>query len=79
MKLVTCMGGVWKLSDRNYKRYLRQVASGKEWNLNDFGRNLGFIDLNVTDIEPEAAQDLLKGEEPSGRLIRHLQSEDQLY
>ena len=71
MKYVSCYGGVWKLSDRSYRRFLRNAAAGKEWSLNDYGKMVApHVDVNVTDMTAEDAKQLLKGAEPEGRLAR---------
>lgn len=58
VKLLSSYGGVWKLSNAAYKRFLKAVIDGKEWDLNVYGKFLGHVE-SVTDITAEQAQELL--------------------
>lgn len=52
MKLVTCMGGVWKLSDAKYKALVQYIAAGgADVCVDDYGTYLGDIKMDVTDID----------------------------
>ena len=59
MKLVTLMGGVFRLTERKYEALLRTVARNGEFNLNDYGTYLGDIHKNVADLGPWEAQEEL--------------------
>jgi hypothetical protein len=58
MKLLVSYGGIWKVSEAKYKQYLRDVLNGVERDLNEYGKYLG-DSLNVTDINPDQANELL--------------------
>lgn len=60
-KYVSCFDGVWRLTKRNYRRFLERAASGKMWDLNDFGvQVVPNIDLNASDMNWQEAQYLLQ-------------------
>lgn len=59
MKLVTFMGGVWRLSGRKYQALLRTISNGQSFNLNEYGTYVGDIHKNVTDLGPWEAQEEL--------------------
>lgn len=65
MKYLDCFGGVWKLSERSYRRFLRNAAEGKDWNLNDYGRMIAANTIHVTDLTAEMARELIAGVDPS--------------
>jgi hypothetical protein len=54
MRYLSVMGYLYKVSERNYKRYLREVASQADPDLANFGKQLGEV-VNVTDLEAEEA------------------------
>lgn len=64
MKMVTCMGGIWKLSDRAYRRFLKDLAAGKESDLNDYGKMVGSDAIDVTDLTADGAKEILAGADP---------------
>ena len=59
MKYLQTYGGIWKLTNANYKRYLNDVIDGKMWDLDDYGKHIFDITANVTDLEPINAVSLL--------------------
>ena len=67
MKLASSFGGVWKMSDAAYKRLLKDVIAGKEWNFNDYGKYIGEV-VNLSDLDEKEAQWRLKefGEAKNG-------------
>jgi hypothetical protein len=67
MKYVDSYGAVWRLSDRAYKRFLRDVAAGKTWDINDYGKLHCSVSQNITDIDREQATSLLKALEEDER------------
>lgn len=59
MKLVSCMGGVWRLSDRAHRQLLERISSDQEFDLDKLGTFLGHDVENVTDMKaPEAREKL---------------------
>jgi hypothetical protein len=51
MKLVSCMGEVWSVSDRKYKALVEFIASGgNNINMDYYGKYLGSLRLNVSDM-----------------------------
>ena len=56
MKYVTCFGGLWRLSNKNYRNLLLDIKAEKEFNLDNYGKNIGIIEVNVSDITPEEAE-----------------------
>jgi hypothetical protein len=59
MKLITHMDTVYRLSDRNYRRLLRAIAAAEPFTVSAYGRDLGTIDKNISDMEPDEAQGTL--------------------
>lgn len=52
MKLVTCMGGVWKLTDAKYRALIQYIAAGgQDYLLDDYGTHIGNVKLDVTDAD----------------------------
>ena len=63
MKYVSCMGDVFRVSDRNYRNYLKAVAAGdRDADLEKFGAKFVCSPTNVTDIAPGWAEYLLSRE-----------------
>ena len=40
MKLVTCFGGIWKLSEHSYKRLVKEAKTDQGYNMDDYGKYL---------------------------------------
>ena len=59
MKIVSCYGGLWKLSDKQYAKLLADVAAGETFNLDAYGRQFGQINLNAMDLDQALAKELL--------------------
>lgn len=59
MKYLTSYGGVWQLSERNYKRLIKDAASGREWDVNKYGKQVCNQIINITDMDVEQARLLL--------------------
>ena len=59
MKYVTCMGAIYKLTNRSYRSYLQTIANGIDSNLELYGKFIGYIEASVTDMTQEEAQDRL--------------------
>lgn len=60
MKLLSTFGEVYRLSDKNYKKFLQHVADNKgDWNLEDFGgKAIGSV-VDVTDMTKFDAREKL--------------------
>ena len=58
MQYVNCNGRVWKMSDREFKRQLTNVANGGDFNA-DEGKHVGEIGHCIQDIDQEEAKELL--------------------
>jgi hypothetical protein len=48
------------MSDTNYRKMLKAIVDDKDWNLNTFGKRVGYIETNVTDMSLEEAKELLQ-------------------
>lgn len=59
MKYVTCYGGLWRLTNRCYRHLLLDIKAGKECDLGDYGKNLGIIEVDVTDLAPDEVETYL--------------------
>ena len=59
MKIVSCYGGLWKLTDKRYKELLTDVAAGETFNLDAYGKQIGQINLNAMDLDAALAKELL--------------------
>ena len=72
MKHITCFDAVYNISDSNFRKLLENIANGsKEVCLDDFGaRMLGIIDLDVTNITQQQAQDELESLQTRKRSTR---------
>jgi hypothetical protein len=58
--LVESFGHVWRLSAKNYKLMLSELAAGREVDCNDLGTHLGVIDCwALVDVTPELAGEML--------------------
>jgi hypothetical protein len=60
MKIVSSMGALYRLSERNYRKLLRLAAADEPYNLALLGTRIGTLDLNVTDLSPEEAAGTLE-------------------
>jgi len=59
MRYVTCMGGLWRLGERAYRRMLKDMVRGCVEDLNAYGKRLGDAE-NVTDLHADEAEDILR-------------------
>lgn len=53
-------GAIWKLTSRAYVRFLRAVAKGEPWDLDDYGKRIANDFTPVTDLSEEQAAQMLK-------------------
>lgn len=59
MKYVTCFGGVYRLSDANYKRALRQISQCGSCDLDQLGaKTVCVTAVDITDMTEEEAAEL---------------------
>lgn len=65
MRYVSCMGLLVRMTEKSYVRFLEAAASGKEWDVRDYGAVLGAIH-NATDMTAAQAGERLQemGREP---------------
>ena len=59
MKYGTCFGGLWRMTNTNFRRYPPQVAAGYDVKLDSFGKFLGEV-LPGTDITTEEAENAVE-------------------
>jgi len=59
MRYVSVMGGLWRLSERAYRKMLADMAKEKYVSLNAVGKFLGEV-ARHTDTTPEQAKEELK-------------------
>jgi hypothetical protein len=59
MKLVTCYGGVFRLTEAEYEKALRDIINGGECELPS-NRYIGDIKGNFTDITGEEAKGMME-------------------
>jgi hypothetical protein len=52
-------GGLWRLSAASYKRLLKTIAAGKEYNLDDLGIMLSSSVVNALDLSCKDAKRML--------------------
>jgi predicted SpoU family rRNA methylase len=58
MKFVMQMGGIWSLTNRQYRHLVEYIAAGgKDVHLYRYGTHLGNVNLNVTDLERDNVAD----------------------
>lgn len=72
MRYVTCMGGLWRMGGRAYRRMLKDVVKGCVESLDAYGIRLGET-KNVTDLQPDEAKDILR--DLGCRVPKHLHKE----
>lgn len=60
MKYATNMGGVWRLSDRSYRRLLRAIANDEEFDLDKLGKLVAEDPTDVTDMDAGEAKSILE-------------------
>lgn len=58
MKIVTCMGMAYRVSDRNYKKVLADIRDTGGVDIEAYGTRLGSV-VNITDMTKEEAADKL--------------------
>lgn len=51
---------VWRISRRNWKRFLQHVASGAQWNVEDFRAKRIGETSSITDLDAETAAGMLE-------------------
>lgn len=59
MEYLQSYGGLWKLSNAAYKKFLDDVSHGKTWDLNSYGKMISGSLHNVTDITALDAKEML--------------------
>lgn len=59
MKLVSSYGSIYRISDREYIKQLLSIAKGDGYRLNP-NRYLGEVEVNLTDLTPTEARELLE-------------------
>lgn len=59
MKLVSSYGSIYRISDREYIKQLLAIAKGDGYRLNP-NRYLGEVEVNLTDLTPTEAKELLE-------------------
>lgn len=59
MKYVTHMNELFHLSDRAYKKLIRDISEGVMHDPANYGKSLGVIEADITDMQEEEAQDIL--------------------
>jgi hypothetical protein len=51
---------IFKFSPRKFRRVLEEVAAGREVDFNKFGKFVGVLGHNVTDMDEAMAKEFLK-------------------
>lgn len=59
MRLVNCFGCIYRMSERNYRKFLRAGAADGSVRVDAYGKQIGVIDFTATDAEPREYQDTL--------------------
>ena len=60
MKYITDFNGIYRISNRNWQRFLKATASGLEAYLEDFGaKQIGIVERDISDFTQEQAQEEL--------------------
>lgn len=60
MKFVSCFGGVYKMPERTYKRFLKAVIAQETFDLDTEASLVGVLECDVTDLDTEEARERLK-------------------
>lgn len=53
MRYVSCMGAIYKMNNRTYKRLLEAIASQDEVDPNDYGKCVASNITDITDMDQE--------------------------
>lgn len=53
---VSYMGEIYRLTKRNWKRYLKDVVANEEKTMDDYGKYVCVVTRNVTDMGASEAQ-----------------------
>lgn len=67
MKIVNWHGVIYRLSDRNYLKLLRQIANDQPAAIDTLGKQIAVIHETLTDMRADEAQSLLDWENEQGR------------
>lgn len=62
VKIVNSWGELYRMSDRNYLRYLRAGVDGKDPDASNFGKRIGVIAFTSIDAKPQDFKWTLDGE-----------------
>ena len=54
-QLITQMGMVWRLPNKNYELLLNNIIRGEAYDLDDYGDCLGRVCCDVTDMKAQHA------------------------
>lgn len=71
MKIITNMGFVYRLSDRAFRGVLAKIAKGEDFDLDKVGTQIGYIEVDVTDMSEEDAKDALEHQRAVVRATRN--------
>lgn len=63
-KLVANMGAIYRVSDRAYRRILKQIVAEENYDLDKEGKFIGYFERNLTDMDAEEAQSILDDLKP---------------
>lgn len=53
MKHIMTMGGIWRLSERNYRKLLRDIKTGHDIDLDQYGKLIITDPINLADLQQE--------------------------
>lgn len=59
--IIEIMSCVYKLTKNKWKAYLKDKISGKDINIESYGRFLGYLEGNITDWDEQEYIDVLDG------------------
>ncbi len=60
---VTQYGGIWRMTRRNYIRFLKKASVGNGYDLDEFGVYIGEIGCDPLDMTEKQFSELLKQEQ----------------
>jgi hypothetical protein len=57
MKYVVSMGGIWRLTNREYERLFKDLVDGKGINLDDYGKMFAGVYRTLSELEELAEEE----------------------
>jgi len=60
MRLVNCFGCIYRMSERNFRQFLRAGARDPSVRVDAYGKQIGVLSFSATDADAAEYQDVLE-------------------